>query len=524
MKPKHQKTIFLPTKRLKKVNGKEIVVGQLPSQKVGVTWDTYLRIHLEEYLREQDRLYRRYRDLGGSPGPYSLKRISTLVSIGPQKGSKNRKSKRARKGRTLRDGYPVSHGQQRRGGVMTDESKTTMGLRSIYTTSTGGYPLTTTTSSVVQSVIGYQKILQNVLSQKGNHKTPNPHAYTLLRIDQGSGRSFAGDNLNNVVKTGNQVPTFGYAGSFVDRANDSYNMAVDRLYDALRGDVDLSVDAFQARQAKVMINHRFAAARKLFTQAAPAALWAIGGAIKSLKRSNPRDWGNLWLEWTYGWKPLAADIYGSMEEMIIASKRGQTSGHPIRVSGSQIGNNKGTFFIDGSGVTNVTNLYSKYWERITAFYALTNGGLNSVANYTSLNPVSIAWELLPYSFVVDWFVNVGGYLRNLESSLLYASDFAYGYRNSLKYQRELQSASGGNSSYSISGTGSYELVGFRRTVLTGTPSPRLPSFNPKLGTSRLLSAASLLSQQLHSLRHIKDKYERKNRGNNEANWDLFHHS
>jgi hypothetical protein len=39
--------------------------------------------------------------------------------------------------------------------------------------------------------------------------------------------------------------------------------------------------------------------------------------------------------------------------------------------------------------------------RITGFWALTTGGLNSVAGYTSLNPVSIAWELVPYSFVAD---------------------------------------------------------------------------------------------------------------------------
>lgn len=520
MKPKHQMTLYHQSRRLLKVNGKELGVGQSP---VGVTWDTYLRILLEDYLREQDRLYRRHRDLGGSLSPYSSKRILTLGSIGPKAQKKNRKSKRARKGRTLKDGYPSSKGQQRRDGVMTDTVKNTIGNRTIVTTSTGGTPRTTTSTSIVQHPIVYQEILQFVTSQKGNHKTPNPHSYQVLNIDQGSGHMFAGDSYNNNVTDGAQVVSFGFTGSFHNVANAAFNQAVDRLYDKLRGDVDLSVDAFQARQAKVMINHRFASARKLFTLAAPEALWRMGGIVKTLKRSNPRDWGNLWLEWIYGWKPLAADIYGSMEEMIVASKQGQTSGHPIRVSGSQVGDQGGTVTKNGDGTVDTKSLYSKYWERFTCFYALTNGGLNSVANYTSLNPVSIAWELIPYSFVADWFVNVGGYLRNLESSLLFASDFSYGYRNSLFIQKEWQSKGGGNPAFSVSASGTYELLGFNRRVLSSTPAPRLPSFNPKLGTTRLLSAASLLAQQLHGLAHIKEKHERSRRGN-EANWDLFHHS
>lgn len=184
------------------------------------------------------------------------------------------------------------------------------------------------------------------------------------------------------------------------------------------------------------------------------------------------------------------------------------SGHPIRVTGRMVGDNRFISTVDGSNVLRTRGIESHYSSRLVCFYAVANSRLNSIANYTSLNPVSIVWELIPYSFVVDWFTNVGGYLRNLESSLLYGSDFAYGYRSDLSVQHETQGAAGGNNAYSEVAAGDYLLVTFRRSILNASPTPRFPSFNPKLGTTRLLSAASLLGQQLHSLKHVKNNLDR----------------
>jgi len=48
----------------------------------------------------------------------------------------------------------------------------------------------------------------------------------------------------------------------------------------------------------------------------------------------------------------------------------------------------------------------------------------SMSSFASLgvNPLVTAWELIPYSFVIDWFVNVGDYI-NAHTSANYADEY-----------------------------------------------------------------------------------------------------
>jgi hypothetical protein len=143
--------------------------------------------------------------------------------------------------------------------------------------------------------------------------------------------------------------------------------------------------------------------------------------------------------------------------------------------------------------------------RMKAQFSFTTSALDSLAGFSSLNPVSIVWELTPYSFVVDWFVDVGGYLRNFETACLYGSDFVAGYVD----RSLIAEVSETNSQHDRSADGSYfnletrgytRVTKFQRTVLTSVPFPKAPRFDPKLGSSRLVSAAALLGQMVPSLK------------------------
>lgn len=120
------------------------------------------------------------------------------------------------------------------------------------------------------------------------------------------------------------------------------------------------------------------------------------------KRKSAKDFGANWLEFHFGWDPLMADIHEALET-----------------------------FVDPYPVYNTVRVstgLSKKWSTTTAsgprsFTTVTNCSMSAelwVSNPNALlmnqmgfiNPASIVWEAIPFSFVVDWFSNVGQVLSS----------------------------------------------------------------------------------------------------------------
>lgn len=321
----------------------------------------------------------------------------------------------------------------------------------------------------------------------------NPYGLNLQRIAamqiQGDyfyssgAKEFANGPILNTVPRGATYPPF-------DSTN-LYNEAVSKLNDKSRGDLDISVDLAEAHKTGKMFNATKNAVdywNQFWKRSGPKWVRALAGGSKVA--------ANAWLEFTYGWKPLASTLYGAADESLrlvvnkIEHHRGRASQLvvPAYVTLETIWGPV-NFPVVGGGI--------KY--SITLGVALTTDQ-HDPARWSSLNPVSIAWELMPYSFVVDWFYDVGGYLRNVETSLLYMNRFRTGYRTDLSVSKVTcqitdKLVSAGETHSSIH-RGTVEHVDINRKVLTSYPAPYLPSFEAKLGSSRLLSAASLLRQRM----------------------------
>jgi len=260
--------------------------------------------------------------------------------------------------------------------------------------------------------------------------------------------------------------------------------ALDALNDKTRGDLDLSVDIVEAHQV-----------RKMFNATARVEEYARSYLSKSAKYRSLKALANHWLEFTYGVKPLVSSVFGAANESIrhVLNKTERFTG---RASAYQQVNSVVADCVFGSKTFTASG---RIKHSVTYGVDIRTQDFD-LSRWSSLNPVSIAWETLPYSFVADWFLNVGGYLRNLETSLLYASRFRSGYRTALSVGDVSikHSESTGNASvYERQAyTGSYKVTSISRTVLSTYPSPRLPVLNARLGSSRLVSAASLLTQLL----------------------------
>lgn len=128
----------------------------------------------------------------------------------------------------------------------------------------------------------------------------------------------------------------------------------------------------------------------------------------------PRNLANKWLAYHYGWRPLAQDVYGVWEIL-----RDQLAKEPaLLVHG------RGSAFVEATNValsnadlgTPQLRIESEgaFQVRANITARVLDSGLIRAATQAGLtNPAALIWELIPFSFVVDWFVPVGGLLNAL---------------------------------------------------------------------------------------------------------------
>lgn len=127
---------------------------------------------------------------------------------------------------------------------------------------------------------------------------------------------------------------------------------------------------------------------------------------------------NKWLELQYGWKPLVSDVYGACEALSklpvgdwrVTAKAQKNSN--LVVTKKLVGD-------PWSASTCTVQVLRGAFARIDAIP--DNDLIMSLSSLGITNPLLIAWELVPYSFVVDWAFPVGTWLDSLDAMLGYTS-------------------------------------------------------------------------------------------------------
>lgn len=289
---------------------------------------------------------------------------------------------------------------------------------------------------------------------------------------------------------------------------DLLNNTIEKLGEEVRGTIDLSIDIAQAGQTAKMVK----ATDSIEKLASNLHTWEPTRGPKGSRRNKTRvrfnkkavltNPGAVWLEMTYGWKPLVNTVYEAASKQLepfVNSFQGCKVSRKVEFNNPQV-----RFF--GSSSTAMpyeTKVDSKGNHKISYTIRLSfrATGANNPSKWSSLNPASIAWELMPYSFVADWFYDVGSYIRNVETALLYGSDFVGGTVSRVEaYDLGVSESVAqlvGRDGFTVQTyTGETQYLSFNRTILTSYPYPRLPTFKADLGSSRLLSAAALLSTKL----------------------------
>lgn len=138
-----------------------------------------------------------------------------------------------------------------------------------------------------------------------------------------------------------------------------------------------------------------------------AARALMGKRFRSWSKTHPA--AKTWLELQYGWIPLLDDAKEGAEFLAHHFNVPQQTSFTVtrRRTGPIPVMNGGYGIFRNGGYTHSKRVKVILKEvNVTALAGLTN-------------PSTLAWELLPYSFVIDWFIPIGNWLqaRQLESGI-----------------------------------------------------------------------------------------------------------
>lgn len=127
-----------------------------------------------------------------------------------------------------------------------------------------------------------------------------------------------------------------------------------------------------------------------------------------------RNAANLYLAFRMGVAPLISDLEGACKALVSSKNLRQTA----RSSESMSDTKRATYVLpDSYGVSHTINLtVVKTWTiRYGILYESTVAG-RMAAQFGLTRPLTSAWNLLPWSFVADWFLNVGKWLDAVQPS------------------------------------------------------------------------------------------------------------
>jgi len=217
-----------------------------------------------------------------------------------------------------------------------------------------------------------------------------------------------------------------------------------------------------------------------------------------------KDVARRYLEYVYGWKPLMADIYGTYgilkkhandAFLLSGSGSSQQQCQCPSITCNDISYNSVT--VHGP-YDEKAHVRCKIWARIDP----NCPGLRTINQVGLLNPLSLIWDLTPWSFVVDWFVPIGSVLQALTAPAgLNFVDGSMSVKNSFTgpyvHHHRIYDA---NAKINNFGTGTVRYEGYKRERLTSWPLPGVwASQHPFVG-DRPWKALALLVQSLPNLR------------------------
>lgn len=169
--------------------------------------------------------------------------------------------------------------------------------------------------------------------------------------------------------------------------------------EAFKTITDASTRIYKAlRHAK---QGRFIEARRVLVRSTHWDTKQDENAWKSALTRPGRDVSQNWLELQYGWLPLLKDVENAA----------QFVAHHLNVPQQKVVRATSVYRLE-LGTTSsgpVTPLKVISLQKVTIKAIIREKDVVTLSGVT--DPLSVAWELTPYSFVADWFIPIGSWLQ-----------------------------------------------------------------------------------------------------------------
>lgn len=285
----------------------------------------------------------------------------------------------------------------------------------------------------------------NYGSLPSNKLPVNPFACVLVKTKDGQalhfrniagpGYGFTYPQYHNVVgrTSGLFDPAIPSIASGFNLSNVK-NKAISNLRERCDQNVsNIAVDIAEFRQFNSLVGNSTFRIISSLKQLRRGNLVGASDALIAGRRIQHRFGGRLsrsktlaqnWLELQYGWKPLLADIVDGHERLrqyvlknsVVRSVRA-SSRWSNRVTGTISDVLLPT--LDGTKPLTTIGSFETLFDTHVKYSIRfrVSDHFKNLAQQTGFNnPINLFWELLPFSFVVDWFLPIGPYLEGLSAN------------------------------------------------------------------------------------------------------------